>query len=63
VCTFVDAGAPVTTLAETAISAIRSVQRAADPLALLENLADWLRTTPPEPQELGQLDTSPPPIF
>jgi hypothetical protein len=55
-----DAGAPATTLAEIAISIIRNEQRAEDPLTLLEHLADWLRTTPPEPQELGQLDTSPP---
>jgi hypothetical protein len=55
-----DAGAPVTPLAETAIAAIRSVHRAEDSLTLLEHLADWLRTTPPESQELGQLDTSPP---
>jgi hypothetical protein len=53
-----DAGAPVTTLAETAISAIRSVQRAEDSLTVLQSLADWLRTTPSEPQALSQLDTS-----
>jgi hypothetical protein len=58
-----DAGAPVTTLAETAISTIRSVQRAADSLTLLEYLTDWLGTTPPEPQELSQLDTCPPPTL
>jgi hypothetical protein len=55
-----DACAPVTTLAEIAISIIRNEQRAEEPLTLLEHLADWLRTTPPEPQELSQLDTSPP---
>jgi len=55
-----DASVPVTTLAETAISAIRSVQRAEDSLTILRHLADWLGTTPPEPQELSQLDTSPP---
>jgi hypothetical protein len=46
-----DAGAPVTTLAEIAISVIRSKQRAEDSLTLLEHLADWLRTMPPEPNE------------
>jgi hypothetical protein len=55
-----DAGAPVTTLAEIAISVIRSEQRAGDSLTLLEHLADWLRTTPSEPKELSQLHTSPP---
>ena len=55
-----DAGAPVTTLTETAISVIRSEEHAEDSLTILEYLADWLRTTPPEPQELSQLDTSPP---
>ena len=55
-----DAGAPVTTLAEIAISVIRNEQRAEDSLTLLEHLADWLRTTPPEPKELSQLHTSPP---
>jgi hypothetical protein len=55
-----DAGAPVTTLAETAISIIRGEQHAEDSLTILQHLADWLATPPPEPQELSQLDTSPP---
>jgi hypothetical protein len=55
-----DAGAPVTTLAETAISVIRSEQHAEDSLTILQHLADWLATTHPEPQELSQLDTGPP---
>ena len=55
-----DAGAPITTLAETAISVIRTAQHAEDPLTLLRHLADWLGTTPPEPNELSRLDTSPP---
>jgi hypothetical protein len=58
-----DAGAPVTTLAEIAISVIRSEQRAEDSLTLLEHLAGWLRTTPPEPKESSQLDTSSPSIL
>ena len=48
-----DAVAPVTTLAEIVISVIRSERRAVDPLRLLEHLADWLGTTPPEPQGSG----------
>ena len=48
-----DAVAPVTTLAEIVISVIRSERRAVDPLRLLEYLADWLGTTPPEPQGSG----------
>src|SRR5215472_9859797 len=44
-----DARAPADALAKTVMSAICSVQRAADSLPLLEGLADWLRTTPPEP--------------
>jgi hypothetical protein len=55
-----DAGASVTVLTEIAISIIRNEQRAEDPLTLLKHLDDWLRTTPPEPQKLSQLDTSPP---
>jgi hypothetical protein len=46
-----DASAPVTALAEIAISAIRIQQRVEDSLTLLEYLADWLRRTPPEPTE------------
>jgi hypothetical protein len=53
-----DAGGPVTTLAEIAISVIRSEQRAEDSLTLLEHLADWLRTTPPEQKQSSQLDPS-----
>jgi hypothetical protein len=46
-----DAGAPVTALAEIAIFVIRNERRAKDSLELLERLADWLRTTPPEPKK------------
>ena len=46
-----DASAPVTALAEIAISAIRIQQRVEDSLTLLEYLADWLRRTPPEQKE------------
>src|SRR6516164_4710840 len=52
-----DASAPATTVAETAISIIRSGQHAKDSLTILQHLADWLRTTAPEPKELSQLDT------
>ena len=52
-----DASAPATTAAETAISIIRSGQHAKDSLTILQHLADWLRTTAPEPKELSQLDT------
>ena len=52
-----DASAPATTIAETAISIIRSGQHAKDSLTILQHLADWLRTTAPEPKELSQLDT------
>jgi hypothetical protein len=52
-----DAGAPITILAETAISLVRDVERAKDSLTILQHLADWLRTTAPEPKELSQLDT------
>jgi AAA domain len=45
-----DAGAPITTLAETAVSVIRSARHAEDPLTILQHLADWLRRTPPEPK-------------
>jgi hypothetical protein len=45
-----NAGAPVTTLAETAISVIRSEQHAEDSLTILQYVAHWLRTTPPEAQ-------------
>jgi hypothetical protein len=48
-----DAVAPATTLAEIVISVIRSERNAVDPLRLLEYLADWLETTPPEPQGSG----------
>jgi len=48
-----DAVAPVTTLAEIVISVIRNQRHAVDPLRLLEHLADWLGTTPPEPQGSG----------
>jgi hypothetical protein len=46
-----DASAPVTTVAETAISIIRSGQHVKDSLTILQHLADWLRTTAPEPEE------------
>ena len=55
-----DASAPVTTVAETAISIIRSGQHAKDSLTILQHLADWLRTTAPEPKGLSELDTNPP---
>ena len=55
-----DARAPVDALAETVISAICSVQSGEDSLRLLKRLADWLRTTPPEPQWSDQLDPSAP---
>ena len=55
-----DASAPATTIAETAISIIRSGQHAKDSLTILQHLADWLRTTAPEPKGLSELDTNPP---
>jgi hypothetical protein len=55
-----NAGPPVNTLAEIAMSVIRCEHHAEDSLAILQYLADWLRTTAPEAQELIQLDTSPP---
>ena len=48
-----DVVAPATTLVEIVISVIRSERNAVDPLRLLEYLADWLETTPPEPQGSG----------
>lgn len=54
-----DAAAPVTTLAEIAISVIRGERHAEDSLTVLEYLADWLRKTLSEPEEPGQRVTSP----
>jgi hypothetical protein len=44
-----DASEPMTTLAEIAISVIRPKRRAEDSLMLIEHIAEWMRTNPPEP--------------